>query len=71
MRVQCILEPRGHSSLEGYQLNEMYPAEKREAVKGEGPRPAYYRVWPDVTYDPDYYECCSVRSFNKFFKEVK
>jgi hypothetical protein len=64
--AKCILEPRGDSGLEGYNLGDTYHYQLMPKDKDGKP---YARVWP-VSGD-FYYETCSVSSFNKFFEEVK
>lgn len=58
----CFFEPRGDSGLEGYSAGEIYICQfRKEDVFGK----PYYRVWPSSA---DYYETCSVKTFNRFFK---
>ncbi|HHF3053150.1 TPA: hypothetical protein ACPJ1H_003965 [Vibrio alginolyticus] len=63
----CVFEPRGEKGLEGYQLGEQYAYRKMKSVTPG--QPPYYRVFP--TFDSDYYETCSTRTFNRFFKKEK
>jgi hypothetical protein len=59
-----VKEPRGDHGFEGYQLGELY---KFELIPAAANFKAYYRVWP---VGEDYYETCSVRTFNKYFEVV-
>ena len=66
LKVECIYEPRGELGLEGYQLGDIYRAQK--VVKNGKTQ---YRIHPDDEYYPDYYETCSVIGFNRYFKVVE
>jgi len=59
----CQLEPRGKAGLEGYQAGQIYQCEFRTVGATDG-RP-YFRLWPNA--QDDYYECCSVAQFERFF----
>lgn len=61
---RCIVEPRGKHNLEGYNHDQHYRFVQCKDAKG-----AYYRVYPGAANDAcsEYYECCSVRVFDKHF----
>ncbi|MGH9760326.1 MAG: hypothetical protein ACREDR_12485 [Blastocatellia bacterium] len=59
----CHTEPRGEHGLEGYQRGEGYAA--RRYGSAEGGRFAY-RLRPSP--DQDYWESCSQRVFNRYFR---
>lgn len=51
----CIYEPRGDYGLEGFELKTVYNCERMNN---------YYRIY----LQNDYYETCSIKVFNKYFK---
>lgn len=66
----CVFEPRGDYGLEGYQKGGTYKAEyvvSTEITQPLGTKQCkrYYRVYPNP--HDSYYECCSYRTFNKYF----
>ena len=62
---ECFYEPRGNHGLEGYSEGIKY---RYELIPSGADDKPYYRVWPDSTCCPEYYETCSPRAFKAYFK---
>lgn len=72
----CHFEPRGNYGLEGYSRGEKYWSQEVAKIDGK----KHMRVWPPTYANGldvgefnvrQYYETCSRRAFEIFFKEVK
>ena len=64
--AECVYQPMGDFGLEGYQLGLTY---KHELMKAHDNK-KYFQVYPNPEGAPEYYETCSVKTFEKFFKLV-
>jgi hypothetical protein len=63
---KCKEMPAGKHGLEGFQLNGKY---KYELVAFDGVK--WVRVYPGTEETPDYFEQCSIRTFNLYFNILK
>ncbi len=66
---ECFKEPQGKHGLEGYYFGGLYYYQHEAEDMFGNP---YYRVYPkgDMNTDRSFYETCSERDFNKYFRRV-